>query len=141
MGDYVNECKGYEWITKDTFEGHTQDITLTVRIKDGKTINRIGQLLPCDLDELRSESTSLDPYGYTWEAPENCILSVLKEAYAQMLENDHLYYIVSQNNSDAKYLFDVKMLLNIFLTNQQKITLLHTIQSTLQFTMVDLIRK
>ena len=21
-GDYVNECKGYEWITKDNFESH-----------------------------------------------------------------------------------------------------------------------
>ena len=35
-GDYINECKGYEWITKDTFESHIQDITLEVRIKDGK---------------------------------------------------------------------------------------------------------
>ena len=27
-GDYVNECKSYEWITKNTFEGYLQDITL-----------------------------------------------------------------------------------------------------------------
>ena len=35
-GDYINECKGYEWITKDTFESHIQDITPKVRIEDGK---------------------------------------------------------------------------------------------------------
>ena len=77
-GDNSNECDGYEWITKDTFESHIQDITLKVRIKDGKIFNRNDQLLPCDLDELGCESTSLDPYAYTWKAPENCILSVLK---------------------------------------------------------------
>ena len=36
-----NEFAGYEWNTKDTFESHIQDITLKVRIKDGKIFNRI----------------------------------------------------------------------------------------------------
>ena len=35
-GDYANECKDSEWITKDTFESHIQDITLKVRIKMAK---------------------------------------------------------------------------------------------------------
>ena len=106
--DYRNECDGKGWITKDTFESHTQDITLKVRIKDGKIFNGNDQLLPCDLDELRGESTSLDPYAYTWKAPENCVVSVLKEDYAHMLENDNHYYIVGQNTSENKYLFEVK---------------------------------
>ena len=55
--DYRNECDGKRWITKDTFEIHRQDITLKVRIKDGKIINRNYQLLSCDLDELGCEST------------------------------------------------------------------------------------
>ena len=50
--DYFNECKSYEWITKDTFESHIQDITLKGRIKDGKVFNRIDQPIPCDLDEV-----------------------------------------------------------------------------------------
>ena len=62
-GDNRNECEGYEWITKYTFESHVQDITLKVRIKDGKNFNRNDQLLPCDLDELGCESTSLDAYA------------------------------------------------------------------------------
>ena len=78
-----------------------------MRIKDGKIFNRNDQLLPCDLDELGCEITSLDPYAYTCKAPENCILSVLKEDYAHMLKNDNHYYIVSQNTSENKYLFEV----------------------------------
>ena len=79
-----------------------------VRIKDGKIFNRNGQLLLCDLDELGCESTSLDIYAYTWKAPKNCILSVLKEDYAHMLRNDNHSYIVSQNISGTNYLFEVK---------------------------------
>ena len=101
--DNRNERDGYEWITKDTFESHIQDIILKMRTKDGKISNRNDQLLPCDLDELGCESTSLDRYAYTWKAPENCILSVLKEDYAHMLNNDNHYYIVSQNTSENKY--------------------------------------
>ena len=74
-GDYRNECDGKGWITKDTFESHIQDITLKVRIKDGKIFNRNGQLLPCALDELGCGITSLDLYAYTRKAPENCVLS------------------------------------------------------------------
>ena len=107
-GDNRNECDGYELITKDTFESHIQDITLKVRIKDGKIFNRNDQLLPCDLDEIGCESTSLDPHAYTWEAPENCFLSVLKEDYAHTLKNGNHCYIVSQNTSGNKYLFEVK---------------------------------
>ena len=65
--DYRNECDGKGWITKDASESHIQDITLKVRIKDGKIFNRNDQLLPCDLDELGRESTSLVPYAYTWK--------------------------------------------------------------------------
>ena len=107
-GDNRSECEGYERITKDTFESHIQDITLKVRIKDGKIFNRNDQLLSCDLDEPGCGSTSLDLYAYTWKAPEKCILSVLKEDYAHMLKNDNHYYIVSQNFSENKYLFEVK---------------------------------
>ena len=90
-GDYVNGCKIYEWITKDTLESNIQDITLKVRIKDEKIFNRNDQLLPCDWEKLECESTSLDPYAYTRKAPENCIIIVLKEDYAHMLKNDNHY--------------------------------------------------
>ena len=43
--DYRNECDAKGWITKDTFKSHKQDITLKVRVKDGKIFNRNDQLL------------------------------------------------------------------------------------------------
>ena len=76
-----------------------------MRIKDGKIFNRNDQLLPCDLDELGCESSSLDPYADTCAAAENCVLSVLKEDYAHMLKTDNHYYIVSQNTLENNYLF------------------------------------
>ena len=30
---FKNECDGFEWIEKDTFETHIQDITLNVKLK------------------------------------------------------------------------------------------------------------
>ena len=106
-GDYLNECAGYKWTTKDTFESHIQNITLTVRIKDGTILNRIDQLLPCGWDKLGCESTSLDPSAYV---PENCILLVLKEDYSHMLKKNNHYDIVGQNTQDTKYLFEAKNL-------------------------------
>ena len=43
-GDNRNECERYEGIIKGTFESHIQEITLKVRIKDGKNFNRNDQL-------------------------------------------------------------------------------------------------
>ena len=106
--DYRNECDGKGWITKDSFESHIHDITLKVRIKDGKIFNRNDHPLPCDLHELGRESGSLTPLFTRAKAPENCILSVSKENYAHTLKNDNHYYIVSHNTSDNKYLFEVK---------------------------------
>ena len=59
-GDHVNECKGYEWITKDNFESLIQDIVLSVRFKDGKIFNQNDQLLPCGLEDVGCESKSLN---------------------------------------------------------------------------------
>ena len=106
--DYVNECKCYEWITNDTFESHIQGITLGVRIKVGKIFTRIDQLLLCGLDDRGCGSTFLNPYAYTWKAPEKVRLSILKEESAPMLENDNHLYIVSQNTPENKYLSDAK---------------------------------
>ena len=107
--DNRNDCDGYEWITKDTFEGHVQDIELKVRLKDGKVLSYLNLILPCSLDELGCESTSLDPYAYTWDKQENCILSVLKgKETVKMLKNDNRYYIVSESTAESQYLFEVK---------------------------------
>ena len=88
---FRNECDCFEWIEKDTFETHIQDITLNVKLRDGTIMNRNGQPLPCKLDELGCDSTPLDPYAYVWDNPDNCILTVLKEEYVNMIKNDGQY--------------------------------------------------
>ena len=105
---FKNECDGFEWIEKDTFETHNQGITLNVKLRDGTIINKNGQPLHCKLDELGCDSTSIDPYAYIWDHPDNCILTVLKEEFVSMIKNDDQYYLVSQNDSENKYLFEIK---------------------------------
>ena len=71
-------------------------------------MNRNEQPLPCKLDELGCDSTSLDPYAFVWDNPDNRILTVLKEEYVDMIKNDDQYYIVSRNDSENKYFFEIK---------------------------------
>ena len=90
-------------------ESHIEVITVKVGIEDGKIFNPNHRLLPCDLDELGCESASLDPYPYTWKASANCILLDLKEENVHKLKNDNHYEVVSQNTSETKNLFEVKI--------------------------------
>ena len=59
--DYRNECDGKSWITLDTFLPHMQKTTLKVTLESGKTLSDTGLILPCALEELGCETTSLDP--------------------------------------------------------------------------------
>ena len=56
-----NEHDSYGWINRKTFEGHVQDVTLKVRIKDGRVLSKVGLLLPYPLEELGCDTTSFDP--------------------------------------------------------------------------------
>ena len=93
-------------ITKNTFEKHIPGITLKKRLKDAKLFIRINQVLLFWLEDPVVESTSLGSYAYTEEAPEHCILSVLKDENAHMLNNDHHHGLVSGNHSEIKHLFE-----------------------------------
>ena len=75
--DYRNECDGKGWITRDTFLPHMQTTTLKVRLENGKVLSDTGLILPCALEELGCETTSLDPYAYIWDYPNNCAISIL----------------------------------------------------------------
>ena len=105
---FKNESDGFEWIEKDTFETHIQDNNLNVKLIDGTIKQRNGHPLPGKLDELGCDSTSLDPYAYILDSSDNCILTVLNEEYVNMIKNDDQYYIDSRNDSENKYLFQIK---------------------------------
>ena len=75
---YSNHCTARGWITRDTFLPHMHWTTLKVRMSTGKVLSDCAQVLPCALEDLAFETTSLDPYAYIWDYPNNCVLSVLR---------------------------------------------------------------
>ena len=85
-----------------------QQTTLKVRMSTGKVLSDSAQVLPCALEELGCETTSLDPYGYIWDYPDNCVLSVLRTEDANMVKQETKYYIISGPDSTTKFLFEVK---------------------------------
>ena len=64
-------------ITRDIFVPQMQRTTLKVSLSTGKILSDSAQVLPCALEELGCETTSLDPYAYIWDYPDNCVLSVV----------------------------------------------------------------
>ena len=58
--DYRNECDGRGWITRDTILPHMQTTSLKVTSENGKILSDTGLFLPCALEELGCETTSLD---------------------------------------------------------------------------------
>ena len=65
-------------------------------------------MLPCALEEPGCETTSLDPYAYIWDYPDNCVLSVLRTEDVNMVKQGTKYYIISRPDSTTKFVFEVK---------------------------------
>ena len=85
--DYRNECDGRGcWIIRDTFLPHLQTTTLKVTLENGKVLSDTGLTLPCALEELGCETTSLDPYAYIWDYPDNCAISILRTEEVNMVK-------------------------------------------------------
>ena len=106
--DNRNHCTSRGWITRDTFLPHMQRTTLKVRISTGKVLSDSAQVLPCALEELGCETTSLDPYVYIWDYPDNCVWSVLRAEEFNMVKQWTKYYIISGPNSTTKFVVEVK---------------------------------
>ena len=91
------------------FEGHVQDVVLKVRIKDGKVMSKNGLQLLCPLKNLGCDITLFDPYAYTWDAPDNCILAIHRKEDVNMIkQGKNNYFIFSGRNNTSQYLFEVK---------------------------------
>ena len=85
-----------------------QRTTLKVRMSTGKVLSDSAQVLPCALEELGCETTSLDPYAYKWDYPDNCVLSVLRTEDVNMVKQGTKHYIISGPGSTTKIVFEVK---------------------------------
>ena len=103
-----NYCNSLGWITRDTFLPHMQRTTPKVRISTGKVLSDSAQVLPCALEVLGCERTSLDPYAYIWDYPDSCVLSVLRTEDVNMVKQEAKYYIFSGPDSTTKFVFQVK---------------------------------
>ena len=81
-----NHCTARGWIIRDTFRPHMQRTTLKARMSTGKVTYGSAHLLPCTLEEIDFETTSLDPYAYFWDYPDNCVLSILRTEEVNMVK-------------------------------------------------------
>ena len=84
--DNRNHCNVRGRITRDTFLPHMQRMTLKVRMSTGKVLSDSAQVLPCALEELGCETTSLDPYAYIRDYSDNCVLLVLRTEEVNMVK-------------------------------------------------------
>ena len=85
-----------------------QKTTLKVTMENGKVLSDMGLMLPCALQKLGCETTSLDPYAYIWDYPDNCVLSVLGREDVNMVKQHNKYYVISGSDSASKFVFEVK---------------------------------
>ena len=101
---YRNECDKTGFITHRTYETHMQDIELNLDLRDGTVNNHQNIPLPCSVSEGGCESTSTDPYAYTWQNNENCQSFEISEHFAKMVKMNDKYYIIrdSDNEHDKK---------------------------------------
>ena len=83
---YRNECNSYGWVNRKIFEGHVQDVVLKVRTESGNVMSKDELQLPCLLEELGCDTTSFDPYAYTWYAPDNCVLAFYRKEDVNMIK-------------------------------------------------------
>ena len=112
---YRNECDSYGRVNRKTFGGHVEDVVPKVRTKDGKVMSKDGLQLPCPLGELGCDTTSFDPYAYTWDATGICVLAIYRKEDVNVIKQaKNKYYIVSGRNNTSQYLFEVKTELQIF---------------------------
>ena len=106
---YRNECNSYGWVIRKTFECHVKDVVPKLRTKDGKILSKDGLQLPCPLEELGCDTTSIDTYAYTWDVRDDCALAIHRKEDVNMIkEGKNNYYIVSGRNNTNQYLFEVK---------------------------------
>ena len=85
-----------------------QRTKLKVRMSTGKVLSDSARALPCALEELSGETTSLDPYAYIWDYPDNSVFSVLRSEDVNMVQQRTKCHIISQSDSTIKFLFQVK---------------------------------
>ena len=100
-----NECHGRSWITHHSFASYMQKTSLRTDLESGTVLNALGQQLPCHLSDNGCDSSSLDPFGYTWENIKNCQLKLIRIDVAVMIKHSGRYFIQQELNNN--YLLEI----------------------------------
>ena len=76
-----------------TYETYMQNVSLNVNLSDG-TVNICQNIpLPCPLSAGDCDSTSTDPFAYTWDESNDCLFTTICVFDAQMIKANDKYYI------------------------------------------------
>ena len=79
-----------------------QKTTLKVTMENGKVLSDMGLILPCAVEELGCETTSLDPYAYIRDYLDNCVFSMFRTEVS-MVKQGTKYYVISGKDSTSKF--------------------------------------
>ena len=92
-----------------TLETTLQRINLTFDYGTKEVSNSNRQKLLCLLMEGGCETTTLDPFAYTWETPEKCMMTKILTQKAKMLKyplltnrNENQFFLISENIETSK---------------------------------------
>ena len=106
--DYRNEDDGKGWINRDTFLPHMQRTTLKVTLENGKFLSDTSLILPCPLEELGYETTSLSPYAYIWDYADNGAISILRIEEINMVQQGKKYHVISGTDTSSNFVIEVR---------------------------------
>ena len=86
-----------------------KNVSLNVNLRDGTVNNWQNIPLPCPLSAGECNSTSIDPFAYTWDEPNNCLVTKIRTFDAQMIKAIDKNYIVKDPKfSSAQSDFDLQ---------------------------------
>ena len=92
-----------------TFEALMPRVSLTYKYGTKKVSNRDKKKLPCLLIEGGCETTTLDSFAYTWDTPENCVMTKILTQDAKLLhyplttdQNENQFFFLSEFNDTGK---------------------------------------
>ena len=92
-----------------------------------KVLSDSARVLPCAVEELGCETTSLDPYAYIRDYPDNCVLSILRTEEVNMVKQGRKYYINSGPDSASNSYSKLNTTLKSIVGSRRIFTLLITI--------------
>ena len=97
--------KKWSCFARKTLSPHLQRTTLKVRLSWGNVSTESGQVPRCFLEELGCKTTSLYPYAYNRDFPDNCVQSVFRTKDAKKNNELQNTFWVEHNQQPNSPLF------------------------------------